>query len=51
MRRFNTIFDFYAANSMVFIDLNLNKAVSELIQNAATDFVGTTKEKDGSYHN
>lgn len=51
MLRFNTIFDFYAANSMVFIDLNLNKAVSELIQNAATDFVGTTKEKDGSYHN
>ena len=48
MLRFNTIFDFYAANSMVFIDLNLNKAVSELIKNAATDFVGATKEEDGS---
>ena len=36
------------ANTKVFIDLNLNKAVSELIKNAATDFVGATKEEDGS---
>lgn len=35
-------------NTKVFIDLNLNKIVSELINNAAIDFVGATIEKDGS---
>ena len=35
-------------NTKVFIDLNLNKVVSELIKNAAADFVGATIEEDGS---
>lgn len=35
-------------STKVFIILNLNKVVSELIKNAAIDFVGATLEEDGS---
>ena len=35
-------------NAKVFINLNLNKVVAELIKNAAVDFVGATLEDDGS---
>lgn len=35
-------------NAKVFIELNLNKVVSELIKNAATDFVSAKIEDDGS---
>ena len=35
-------------NTKVFINLNLNKVVSELIKNASADFLGATLEEDGS---
>ena len=38
----------YGESTKVFIILNLNKVVSELIKNAAIDFVGATLEEDGS---
>ena len=36
------------SNAKVFIDLNLNKVISELIKNAAGDFVNATFEEDDS---
>lgn len=36
------------SSSKIFIDINLDKVVLELIKNAAVDFAGATKEEDGS---
>ncbi|MDD2475074.1 MAG: DUF4382 domain-containing protein [Dysgonamonadaceae bacterium] len=36
------------SSSKIFIDINLDKVVLELINNAAVDFAGATKEEDGS---